>query len=142
MKNIVLIFFFIMSLNSFSQGKEFMNHITPTYPGCENNDDRSKCYIVGLGNLIVTELNRLKFSGIDKIQIELLIRTETNGKSTILKLKVDNQTIAKIAYSALEKMPLVKPVKSPNGRNETSSQGFFVTAIWNKKTNTYEVFYK
>jgi len=143
MKNIIFsIGFCIISITSFSQSKDFINNMTPTYPDCGNKDDRSKCYIVGFSDLIISDLNKSNFSGLDRIQIKLLIRTETDGKSTILRLKSDNSEVERIAHSALTKAPLVEPIKSQNGKNEISSKDFTVVAIWNKKSNKYEMFYK
>lgn len=91
MKNILHLCLLIISINAFCQNeqfsKAFINSLTPTYPGCENADDQSKCYHLGVGNLIVTELNKAKNIKDDKIQVELSLRTESDGKTTVLKAK-------------------------------------------------------
>ncbi|MBA4155392.1 hypothetical protein [Flavobacterium sp.] len=133
MKSIILnVCFLIISFCGFSQSKEFINSLTPTFPGCENSDDLSKCYRDNVGKLIAAELNEVNYEKPNKIQIELLIRTEANGKSTVLKLKNDDSKIIQLANLALEKMPLIIPLKSSDGIYKSSSSGFFVTLIKNK----------
>ena len=128
----------MISICGFSQSKEFINSLTPTFPGCENSDDLSKCYRDNVGKLIAAELNDVNYEKSDKIQIELLIRTEANGKSTILKLKNDDANVIQLANLALEKIPLITPLKSSDGVHKSSSSGFFVTLIKNKN-GKYEV---
>jgi len=128
----------MISICGFSQSKEFINCLTPTFPGCENSDDLSKCYRDNVGKLIAAELNDVNYEKSDKIQIELLIRTEANGKSTILKLKNDDANVIQLANLALEKIPLITPLKSSDGVHKSSSSGFFVTLIKNKN-GKYEV---
>jgi hypothetical protein len=128
----------MISICGFSQSKEFINSLTPTFPGCESSDDLSKCYRDNIGKLIAAKLNEVNYEKSNKIQIELLIRTEANGKSTILKLKNDDTNIIKLANLALEKMPLITPLKSSDGIHKSSSSGFFVTLIRNN-SGQYEV---
>jgi hypothetical protein len=146
MKNTLLIVFICMvSAVSFSQTpKEFVNRITPVYPGCDNAEDRHKCYVLGVGRLIVAELNENKYEGPKHLEIELLVRTENDGKSTLLKIKSKGtgSVPEKMAGAALKKMPLVKPIKSMKGKSESSSTGFFVIADWNEDTKKYEQVYK
>ncbi len=139
MKSIILnISFLVISICGFSQSKEFINSLTPTFPGCENSDDLSKCYRDSIGTLIASELNEVDYGNSNKIQIELLIRTEADGKSTILKLKNDDSKIIQLANLALKKMPLITPLKSSDGVYKSSSSGFFVTLVKNKN-GKYEV---
>ena len=139
MKSLILnISFLIISICGFSQSKEFINSITPTFPGCENNDDLSKCYRDNVGKLIAAKLNEVNYEKSDKIQIELLIRTEANGRSTILKLKNDDANIIQLTNLALEKMPQITPLKSSDGIHKSSSSGFFVTLV-RSKNGKYEV---
>jgi len=140
MKNIILsISFFIITSNAFSQSKEFINSLTPIYPGCENSTDKSKCFSTAVGNLIIAEFNKNGANRGEKIQIELLIRSEIDGKSSILRIKNNDAEVIKLAKLALEKLPLIKPLKSQSGKNVTSSKGFFVTLVRNKKENKYEL---
>ncbi|MGV3697864.1 hypothetical protein [Flavobacterium sp.] len=146
MKSFLLIVFLsLFTAPSFPQAQqEFMNRMTPVYPGCDNAKDRHQCYVIGVGKLIVSKLNEKKYKGPKHLQIELLIRTEKDGKSTVLRTasKGTGFVPEKIVKEALQKMPLVKPMKSAKGKNESSSMGFFVIADWNEHTKKYEHVYK
>lgn len=139
MKKLLYLLLFFVSGPAFSQNEKFspafINLLTPTYPGCENASDKSKCYHIGVGNLIVEELNRTHSYTDEKIQVELLLKTEADGKTTVSKVKHQNPEVVKAVRLALSKMPLVKPLKSKTtGKNEVSSSSFFCDCNQEQKT--------
>ena len=121
---------------------DFINNMTPTFPGCEKANDKSECYKTNIGSLILSRVNAensLKTIEASKAEIELLIRTENDGKSTIVRLITEDPIIKKLAYEALEKMPLVKPLYSEEkGEYVVSSQGLRVTLQKNNE-NKFEL---
>jgi hypothetical protein len=131
---------------SFSQEKsmlDFINNMTPIFPTCETAKNKSDCYKTNIGNLITNRLNEentVKTIEIKKIEIELSIRTESNGKSTILKLITKDSLIKKIVTLALEKIPLVKPLYSET-KSEfvASTQSFHITIQKSKFDNSFEL---
>jgi hypothetical protein len=120
---------------------DYINKSTPIYPNCENSANKSECFQSSIGELILKELNesnKLNSIYVNKIQIELLIRVESTGKSTILRLTTKNKDIEKIAKTALEKLPIITPIYSEQDKEfKTSSQGFYV--IISKKNNYFEL---
>jgi hypothetical protein len=145
MKNLLCFMLLIASVSAFSQNEKFstafINRLTPTFPGCENAADQSKCYHIGVGNLIVAELNKTAAIKDEKIQVQLLLKTESDGKTTVMRVKHKNPEVVETVQIALSKLPLITPLKSKTtGKNEVSSDSFFVTAIRNKQQQ-YELFY-
>ena len=118
--------------------------MTPVFPGCEKSKDKSLCYNTNFGNLIVAQINKeniRKQIDISRIEIELLIRTEANGESTILKSKTKDSLVQRLVNSSLEKIPLVKPLYSETTKEYvTSSNGFIVVIQKNKKDNIFELY--
>ncbi len=147
MKKLLIIIFCSNFLTSFSQEKsylDFINNMTPVFPGCEKSEDKSLCYNTNFGNLIIAQINEentRKQIDISRIEIELLIRTEANGKSTILKSKTKDTLIQKLVDSALEKIPLVQPLYSETTKEYvTSSQGLIVVIHKNIRDNIFELY--
>lgn len=139
-----LIFSLLMSFNTFSQENSMLDYIntkTPTYPNCENSPNKSECFQTSIGELILKELNesnKLNAIYVDKIEIELLIRVESTGKSTILRLTTKQKDIEKIAKKALEKLPIITPIYSEQDKeSKTSSQGFYI--LISKRNNSFEL---
>lgn len=147
MKKQLIIFFCFNFLISVAQEKsylDFINNMTPIFPGCEKAKDKSKCYNENIGNLIlfrINEENNIKPFEISKIEIKLLIRTENTGKSTILRLETKDSLIKRLVNSALEKIPIVKPLYSETTKEYVaSSKGFSILIQKNKETNLFELY--
>lgn len=144
-KTLILIFCFNFFI-SVSQEKsylDFINNMTPTFPSCETAKNKSECYKANIGNLIllrINEENNIKSIDISKFEIELSIRTESTGKSTLLKLNTKDTLIKKLVGIVIEKMPLVKPLYSEATKEYVAStQSFSFVIQKNSAENLFEL---
>jgi hypothetical protein len=147
MKKITFITFCFLFFNlTFSQenmSQEDINSLTPIYPDCENSLDTYKCYKQNIGNLILSKLNNDESITLDKIEIDVTLKTEVDGKTSVLFLKANDKKIEKKVSSALKKIPILKPIFSKKyNENKSSSSGFYIVIVKNPNNDSYEVFEK
>jgi len=119
----------------YSQDKtyqEFINDITPTYPGCENSKDKSECYRLEVGKSILTSFNKpdnlVKLNNINGVlEIKITLRNEINGNTSILKVENVNDIVKNLVQESLEKLPLIQPITSfRDGESKVSSSTFLL----------------
>lgn len=142
--NIQIVLLFLFCLNAFSQKKtflDFMNERAVTFPGCENARDKSECFRKGIGEIILKDLNsieNLKRIGLvkDVIEIELLLRNEISGETTVLKVDSKHKEVDAIVVESLKKLPQITPIVYLEPKS--SSFGFFVVIKKNNKTGRFE----
>ncbi|MVO08592.1 hypothetical protein GOQ30_05375 [Flavobacterium sp. TP390] len=142
--NIQILLLLLFCLSAFSQKKtylDFMNERTVTFPGCENARDKSECYRRSVGEIILKDLNTVSnFKKIGSIQevieIQLLLRTEISGETTVLKVDSKHKEIDTIVIETLKKLPQITPIVYLEPKS--SSFGFYVVVKKNNKTGRFE----
>lgn len=145
MKYICLVFLlFFSSINIiYCQEKsylDFINEITPIYPGCEYSVDKSECYKFKIGDLIKREINKKEnllllsnYKGV--LEINLALRNEIDGNTTIISIKNVEKKIENIVIKSLENLPLIQPVVNfREGQSKSSSISFYI--VLEKKANS------
>ncbi|RDI07018.1 hypothetical protein [Flavobacterium sp. AG291] len=133
----ILLFTFISS----AQSKTFLdyrNESSPTYPGCENSENKSECYTLKISEVIVgkiNEYNKTHSIASDKIQINITIGSKEDGSSVLTSLKTVDTTIENLVREAIKGLPNIAPITTPNGTPASSSAGFVITLQKNKDNN-------
>ena len=146
-KTLITIFLILINFSGYCQDKtyqDFINDITPTFPGCENSKDKSECYSLEVGNLILSNFNKPdnldKLNDVDGVlEIKLTLRNEINGKTTILKVENVNDVVKNLVIESLEKLPLIQPITSfRDGESKVSSTSFYIIIEKKNKSNYFE----
>lgn len=138
-----LLLFLFLSLTAFSQQSEleYTNNRMPIFPGCELAENKYDCYVQKFGSMILDSLNSYHKAHpfpFEKIYIEIMIRTEADGTSVINKLRTEDETVKSITEAALENIPKVYPITTPEGDFAGSSLGFWVKLRKNETTGQYQ----
>lgn len=133
----------LLTLNMSAQKRTFLdyrNEATPTYPGCENAENKEDCFREKVGGLILEKINKYNSTtplNTEDIKINVTIYNKETGESTY-KVVIENEKIKELALSALKDLPVIEPITDLNGNPVTSSYGFYVILQLNKTTKQYE----
>ena len=138
-----LLLFLFLPLTTFAQQSEldYTNAHTPIFPGCELAENRYECYVSSFGAIISDFLNKYQKAhplAAETIDIELMVITNADGSSKIIKLKTVDATVKSITEAALENIPKVYPVTTPEGDFAGSSLGFWIKLRKNETTGQYQ----
>ncbi len=146
-KTLISLLLIVINFLGYSQDKtyqEFINDITPIYPGCENSKDKSECYRLKVGKSILTSFNKadnlVKLNNINGVlEIKITLRNEINGNTSILKVENVNDIVKNLVQESLEKLPLIQPITSfRDGESKVSSSTFFIIIEKKKEANYFE----
>jgi hypothetical protein len=134
---IFTLFLFALS-TAFAQQTEidFTNNKVPLYPGCKDMGLRYDCFVKGIGALVCDSVNgyhKVHPFTEESLQVVLSVVTKESGEIMLLSAKSGNVTVRDIAYAALDRLPKVVPIFSPQGYPVSASVGFVVVL---KKNNT------
>lgn len=101
MKNLAAFLLILFAFTAYSQKTflDFRNESTPTYPGCENAENKEDCYRQKVGELVLEKVNSENAVNAfkqDRIEIQLMIRNEVSGNRPYSKLKQATRALSNL----------------------------------------------